>query len=41
MSEQSNKKSCKSKPIIIFPYRGYENNEQLFADLTGIGVLLN
>jgi len=28
MSNQSNKKNINSKPVIIFPYRGYEHNEQ-------------
>ncbi len=28
MTKQSNNKSINSKPIIIFPYLGYENNEQ-------------
>jgi len=29
MAQESNNKSIKSKSIIIFPYRGYENNKQL------------
>jgi len=29
MNKQTNNNSSHSKPIIIFPYRGYENNEQL------------
>ena len=28
MTKHHNKKSINSKPIIIFPYRGYENNKQ-------------
>jgi len=28
MPPQSNSKSVNSKPVIIFPYRGYENNKQ-------------
>ena len=29
MAQESNNKSTKSKPVIIFPYWGYENNKQL------------
>jgi len=29
MAKESNNKSIKSKSVIIFPYRGYENNKQL------------
>ena len=28
MPKSSNKKNINSKPVIIFPYRGYEHNEQ-------------